>query len=525
MHFWFGTLWIGNENREDRVSFKTELVIDVLGHPNQTELAHMNNRIVFSAVASVFLLFFSVIMLLPTSSLLQDGDTFWHIKTGQWILDHRQFPVFDIFSHSAKGERWIASEWLSEIIFALAFKFSGWRGVVLISAAAISGVIAILCSYLLKHLRFSVAIGWTALTALAISIHFLARPHIFSFLLLLIWVIVIIDAYDRNKFRLPIIPLAIVIIFWSNLHGSVTFGLVLLSIFAAFAFYHELIHRNYTKCRRIFLVVGALTLCAVVNPYGIFQLLLTLDTLKLKFVMAHVSEWRSPDFQEYKVHLLLLITLFAFLLSFGVRVRGPRVVVFGLLLFFALTHIRGLALFFLLSPILLAVPVSMASPLLRPLAIGRTNFSDPVLGFLGRRPLTLPAFLGIATILVTASSWSKIDSGPPESITPTAAIEFIKKSGIDGPVFNEYSFGGYLIFSNVPTFIDSRVPPYTDEFVRRSFNAVNLIDLNDAFALLDEYKIKWVLLEPAQPLARALAQNEQWSNVYYNRYSIVFMRR
>ena len=79
------------------------------------------NRFFVSTAIAVFFLFYSVMIVLPGFSLLKDPDTLWHIRTGQWILDNAQFPVVDFYSYTAAGKRWIAGEWLSEILFALAF--------------------------------------------------------------------------------------------------------------------------------------------------------------------------------------------------------------------------------------------------------------------------------------------------------------------------------------------------------------------------------------------------------------------
>src|SRR5262249_51884473 len=153
------------------------------------------------------------------------------IRTGQWILDHAQVPTVDFYSYTARGKPWIAFEWLSEIFYAIAYRTGGWRGVVILSAIGCAAIIVTLCLYLVRRLRFSIAIGWTALTAVAVSTHFLARPHIFSYFLLVIWIVILIDAYDNDDFSLKSwVTLASLMALWANLHASFTFGLALLYI-------------------------------------------------------------------------------------------------------------------------------------------------------------------------------------------------------------------------------------------------------------------------------------------------------
>ena len=209
-------------------------------------------------------------IVLPGFSLLKDPDTLWHIRTGQWILDNAQFPVVDFYSYTAVGKRWIAGEWLSEILFALAFNVGEWRGVVILSAITIAAVIATLSFYLVRNLRFSVAIGWTMLTAFAISPHYLARPHLFSFLLLLVWLIILTDAYDSGDFKPSIFILAILIVFWANLHGSFTLGLALLIVFSVYFCCEKFLQRDYVRCQTVFVMLLAVGVGALLTPYGYF---------------------------------------------------------------------------------------------------------------------------------------------------------------------------------------------------------------------------------------------------------------
>ena len=491
------------------------------------------NKLSVSVAIAVFFFSYSVIILLPGSFLLQDADTFWHIHTGQWILDHGQFPVVDSYSYTATGKRWIAIEWLSEIFLALAFKIGEWRGVVILSTIAIATIIATLCFYLLRNLRFSVAIGWTALTAFAISPHYLARPHLFSYILLLVWLIILIDAYDSEDFKPSTALLCILMMLWANLHGGFTFGLALLYVFAGFSCYEKIVQRDYVRFWNVLFMLLAVSVSALLTPYGVFSAFQTLEIMNSKFVPTHIAEWISPDFQKYRIHLFLLVALLTAMAGLGVRLRGPRLILFSMLMFLGLSHIRGLWMFFLAIPIILARPV-----LKRSSAWWRTaeyakcqsseivaGASDPVLVYLQKRFIVLPAICFAMASLMTIYSWHQINDGPAKNITPKAAIDFVRSAGITGNVFNNYDFGGYLIFSGIPTFIDGRNAPYSDDFAQRYIETSGLVDINNAFQLLDEYKVNWAILLPNEPLAKALGQSARWHQAYLDKYSVVFVRR
>jgi hypothetical protein len=437
----------------------------------------------------------------------------------------------DFSSYTALGKRWIAGEWLSEIIFALAFNIGQWRGVVILSAITIAAVIATLSFYLLQNLRFSVAIGWTMLTAFAISPHYLARPHLFSFMLILVWVIILIEAYDSGEFIPWILTLATLIILWANLHGSFTLGIVLFAVFAGYFCCEEFAKGNYSRCRSSLLMFLVVCFAALLTPYGIFSALVTFELFDMKFLSQHIGEWKSPNFQIYQPWLFLFVALFAAITGLGLRLRGPRLLVFSVTLLLALSHIRGLLIFFLIVPIIFARPLGARSVWWRATRSINTNSSesgdtiDPILRHFQVRPIMIPAMCVAVAALVTAYSWRYINSGPPGSVAPEAAINFVKQNGISGNVFNSYDFGGYLIFSGIRTFIDGRVTPYTDDFLRKHAEAVNLVDINKAFQLLDDYRVTWVLLRPTEPLAVALGRSILWNEAYSDSYSVVFVRR
>jgi hypothetical protein len=469
--------------------------------------------------------------LLLSPNLFADADTLWHIRTGQWILHHAQVPTVDLYSYTAIGSRWISTEWLAEVFFAFAYNIGEWIGVVILTALACAAIIAIIFSYLVRNVRFSIAVGWTALTFVAISPHFLVRPHIFSYSIALIWLIKLLESYDRKDFRSSIPLFCVLMLLWANLHPSFTFGLVLFYVFVAHSCYEKFLARDYRGCKGELIAVIAVSVCALLTPYGIFSALLTLQTINMKYAIQHTLEWQSPNFQQFRVHLILLVVLLMSVAGLGVRLRGPRLTVYGILLILALSYLRGLTMLFLLTPILLAQPLSECATwfraqhkYMRASEDTAVRSSDPILLYFMQRSIMIPAIFFALAALVTVASWRQIGLGPSNSVAPKAAVDFVRKAGITGNVFNDHYFGGYLIFRGIPTFIDGRVPPYTDKFLREYDNTVMLVDRKSAFQLLDRYKVQWLLLKPNDPLAKALTQSEQWHGVYSDKDSVVYVR-
>jgi hypothetical protein len=238
---------------------------------------------------------------------------------------------------------------------------------------------------------------------------------------------------------------------------------------------------------------------------------------------------RSPDFQTATFHLIFLVALLSAIAGLGIKLRGARLIAFSIITLMGLSYTRGLIMFYFLAPIVLARPASTCARWLAPqLSETQTSdgdrTSDPVLRFLEKRSFAILAGSMMVAALMTVSTWWR-DVSPPESIAPKAAIDFVQRTNITGNVFNEYGFGGYLIFSGIPTFVDGRALPFGDAFLHRYFDAVSLADINSAFELLDEYKVSWVILYPKGPLALALARSGLWDEVYSDKSSIVLVRR
>ncbi len=495
-------------------------------------MVRSNNRFFIPTTAvAVFLIFYSWLLSLG-ARLLQDPDTFWHIRTGQWILDHLQLPTTDFYSYTEIGKPWISTEWLSEVFYAIAFKFGGWRAVTALAVTSCAVIVGLLCFYLLRHLRFSVAIGLTVLTGSAMSLHFVARPHLFSYVLLTIWIISLLDAYDDDNFKLPsVLTLTPLMILWANLHGSFTFGLALLYVFAGFCVYKNIAQHNYAGCWRSLAVASVVTASICATPYGISPVFMTIKLFEMKPILGRfIDEWRPPNFQVLGFHLIYFVAILTAIAGLGIRLRGPRLIVFSMITFLGLSYIRGIAMFYLLVPIILARPAAQCVRYLAPQLSG-TNFFpsenglDPVLRFLRKRSyVILAGSTALAVLMTVWTCWRK-DVIPSNAITPKAAIDFVQRANISGHVFNTYNFGGYLIFSGIPTFVDGRAELFGDAFLRKYFDTVDLVDFDAAFAMLDEYKVHWVILAPEQALAKALARSASWDEVFSDKYAVVFVRR
>src|SRR4030043_820756 len=252
------------------------------------------------SISDVIFIIVLAIILSGKGNLLGDADTGYHIRAGEYILENLKVPDHDIFSYITPPIPWTAHEWLSEVIFALIHKVSGLSGLVV----AMTIVIASVYSVLLKFLRSSgvniiVAACIVALAAGASTIHWLARPHIFSLLLTLIWYI-ILDTYQyKKKNYLYLLPPLMVL--WVNLHGGFIAAFMLLVVLFTGSLLRVIFVKEgrYETSHQIKILLVFLSLCllaALLNPQGYKILLFPFELTANKFIMDNVNEWLSPNF-------------------------------------------------------------------------------------------------------------------------------------------------------------------------------------------------------------------------------------
>src|SRR6266436_6730064 len=116
-------------------------------------------RALLSLSLVLFALLLGFLLIVVGDLLLGDPDTYWHIAVGRWILRTGSFPWVDHMSHTFEGHPWIARDWLSEIIFALAYEGGGWPAVATITSGAIALTFTLLFAELARQIRLTAALS------------------------------------------------------------------------------------------------------------------------------------------------------------------------------------------------------------------------------------------------------------------------------------------------------------------------------------------------------------------------------
>ncbi|MGH6964565.1 MAG: hypothetical protein ACREE0_08760, partial [Phenylobacterium sp.] len=182
-------------------------------------------RVLAPSLAAVA--FAAVVLFAP--SLFGDPDTYWHLATGGWILDHGRVPHVDVFSYTKAGAPWVAHEWLSDLLMALAWRAGGWSGLLVAFAAAAAAAAWLLVRRLSFNLGGITLILVSVLALASTTPSLLARPQLFMLPVLLLWVGELATA--REHHRAPRLAAALLMTLWANLHGSFVFGFLLAGAF------------------------------------------------------------------------------------------------------------------------------------------------------------------------------------------------------------------------------------------------------------------------------------------------------
>src|SRR5574340_309522 len=242
-----------------------------------------------------------------------DGDLGRHITVGNYILDHAMIPVRDVFSHTMAGQPLTPHEWLAEVIFALAHRILGLNGPVLVSALTIATAFWLLFMHARSERQNLLPVVFAvSLATLGSSLHWLSRPHIFTFLLLALWMIALRRMSNRPHqwWLLPVLMLI-----WANTHGAFIAGLVTWALFGAGLAWRICRHKNPEtqpapdRFWRSYLLAGAVSFVAsLINPAGIQIWMTSIGFITNKYLVSHTVEYAPPRIQYPNTWLFCLFS-------------------------------------------------------------------------------------------------------------------------------------------------------------------------------------------------------------------------
>ena len=479
-------------------------------------------------------------------TLLGDGDTGWHIRTGEWILSNRQVPANDLFSYTKPGQPWVAWEWLSEVVFAWLHAHGGLASVLLASVLIIAVTFALL--FRLASRKSSPVVAFLVLPfAIATSsVHWLARPHLFSLLFLVLFYDVL-DEVRRGRTHIFGIPFLALLpaatILWANLHAGFFIGIVLIACFGAgealkliLAPDNSALTAERARAKSYIVTAMACLAFSLVNPYSYHLHRHVLQYVVDPYQSQHIMEFLTLNF-HHPVALFFEFLLAAGLaaalwnLARGSYTEAVLILVWG---HAALLAARNLPLFAIVAtPIVAAalnqfltrLPGLEVAAWLRRGAAGSLAMLRET-GEIEAVPrwhiASAAAVLVLAALLYAPTPPRLFRPEYDPAAYPAAAIPRLENDRSER-IFTTAEWGGYLIYRLYPgirVFIDGRSDFYGGNFGEKY---IDVIKAKYGWRkTISEAGVDTILLPPSAELCGTLKEARDWRLAYDDGVALIF---
>jgi hypothetical protein len=498
---------------------------------NKSNSIHWSFNYFFAA--TFFISVLAGCIMLGPRLLNMDGDLGRHLTVGSYILDSGKIPTLDIFSHTMAGKPFTPHEWLTEIIFSLANRWLGLTGVVFLTGIIIA-VLWNLLSYevIKKSGAFYFSLFVIIIGIAASSIHWISRPHIFTYVFLLLW----IKLYSSNlSIYKKCASLALLMIIWVNSHGAFITGLAFIGIDIVGQFissiYSKSINKNMHQLKNSMLVF--LLACGVllINPTG-FQILGTVfNFLQNRYLTSQTLEYQppnllAPSFIPFTIFLLICAY---YLFRFRKRLQLVHALQIIIWCIFGIISARNI-------PLAIIVGLPILSGYYGRIKYDNNSINNDKITETGNRQIflrftlgiSIPILISIAVLVLVLKSPGMIQRNEFLPIKfPVKAVDFVIAHPIEGNMFNEFTWGGYLLYRLWPeqkVFIDGQTDFYGEDLTREYAAVYNA---NKNFEdILNKYSIKWVIVKQNSKLAYELVNHpDLWTLDYKDELSVIYSRK
>ncbi len=499
----------------------------------------------------LFILFTFLILEVIPKYIFSDGSTGWHLACGDYILQHGSIPRHDFMSYTMPNKEWIPYEWLSDLIMAITVKIGGLN----LLAVFITTIIASLFFILYNQIRqagcnFLLSIIFVVTGGLASSIHWLARPHIFSYIYILILLTILENFYKKqislNKF---LILSFLTMLVYTNSHPSFLLGIGLILVYLCSCLLLLILSKPNNRTEYIKLAKGyffCLLTCLIstlINPYGYKLYTYIFRYLKGSKILEATQEYESPIFHGQMATTSVEILLFFLLIGFGLtrkKITLPKFIVLIIFTHLMLTSVRFIPLFVVAVIPILGILYSdftfgLNENTLNSLYLILRNYFLRLSTSLSDTEKNcnmhlLPILTAVVFSIIAVFNIS--DSGKPilqcsfnDKTMPTLTLDYIVKNKL--PANQGFTFdnwGGYIYYkTHLKLFIDDRADFYGQKhYFQYAYISLIAKSWNKD---LDRLKINWVLFPKNSKLADFLKESPNWSIACEDKASYLFVRK
>jgi hypothetical protein len=375
-----------------------------------------------------------------------DPDIWWHIATGRWILQHHALPVNDPFSMYGATRPWLVYSWAFDLGAQTLFARFGLVGIFLLQVA-VHVLVAAALYHLVKSLLpdFWRALALTAVSLYAISFIYAPRPGMATvlFTILELGTLLAVRRGESPK-RLWLLPL--IFVAWANIHIQFVYGLGLLGVFACEPILMRALRLTsdeetrtaFARARYLWAALGACLLATLVNPYGPKLYATVFDYMQQPKAYSLVMELRAMSFRQPEHYVAAFLGLCAAVAIGWRRERRPLWPM--LLAIAAFVAFRSVKEIWFLSVIAASAIADGWVPIVRERSLATRE--------MWRNRLFVGA--GVLALLLLAyrrydvsNDWIAMQVA---GSFPEASVSYIEKHQLPGPLYNDFTWGGYLIW-------------------------------------------------------------------------------
>jgi hypothetical protein len=454
------------------------------------------------------------------STEVADSDTWLHLETGKYVVEHQRIPNPDPFSFTTYLGRALPGEetvrafnlthsWLGQTIIYLAYAAGGFGGMVLLRACLMTAFCALAGLWVWRRSQnFYRALAAAFVTGFIASYFSSDRPYQITYVLIALTILIL--EYRRWMWLPPLF------LFWANCHGGFFMGFVVLGTYCAESLWQRLRGKPEAGERRLWLVTAVCVPAAFLNPNGFLTLYILL-AYNQSSLTSTIYEWQKPPLWPPSFLSLLLFAAVAVLVW---QRRRTRLVDWLLLVLFGaayLSAVRNSNLLGLVGPATIAMylPWKRAERMAPPW----TDWAAAV--------------LLLAAIAVPFARGRAFQMRYAEWKYPAGAADFLLAHHITQPMFHTFDKGGYLVWRCWPeerSFIDGRG---LNETAFADYQRITKY-LPGTRELLDRYGIQVVVMNAFEansgspyvlPLALADPAEKEWKMVFSDAGATIFMRQ
>lgn len=463
--------------------------------------------------------FFTVIFILFTFPVL-DSDFFWHVKTGQWIWEHKSLLSVDPFSHInwfidqtdihvADRTTFILKQyWLGQLALFGIWKVAGDGGVVILRSIIYTGILIFMYWWLKGGKKSIIPLATVFLVGNVLRTYPNERPQLFAYLFMVFLLYLLESLINHNKAKKHSATGLMMLMFvWSNCHGSYILGLVVITLYMISQMVSDRLCNIQFDKKRV-AVMSTAMLCAFINPNGFSAFKFMVDANEGYHVS--VTEYLSPIIMvyngqpiNYTYFFLLVVAVVLIIFNFRSMALRHSVVLLSLAAL-SLLAIRYIPFFVLAAPL-----ISIYLPAWKPQ--GKYNL----------------LLLMVMLIWLWSTDFKNVLKFRAGKVFPVQAVEFLNNVKPLGKLFNFAPWGGYLIcYTGYPVFADGRT-------LDKRFTGLHneIMSGADRKGILTFFQINTIVIPGVNelsckpyPVLLQLFCNTDWSLIYQDDVALIFLR-